>query len=103
SFTAPASITITANASDADGTVSNVQFYNGNTLIGSDATAPYSFTWNNVASGNYAITARATDNSGVTTTSSIINITVSNPVVQSPYGGTAWAIPGTIEAENYDL
>ncbi len=25
------------------------------------------------------------------------------PSGQSPYGGTAWAIPGTIQAENYDL
>lgn len=102
-YTAPASITISASASDANGTVSNVQFYNGSTLLGSDATSPYSFTWNNVAAGTYTITARATDNAGATTTSLAITVTVTNPVVQSPYGGTVANIPGKIEAERYDL
>ena len=50
-FTAPASITLTATASDADGTVARVDFYNGTTLLGSDTTAPYAFTWSNVAAG----------------------------------------------------
>jgi poly(3-hydroxybutyrate) depolymerase len=52
-FTAPASITITANAADVDGTVTNVQFFNGTTLLATDATAPYSFTWTSVATGTY--------------------------------------------------
>jgi GH35 family endo-1,4-beta-xylanase len=102
-FTAPATITISANASDSDGTITNVQFYNGNTLLGSDATAPYSFTWSGVVAGTYTITARATDNGGATTTSAAITITVSGSVPQTPYGGTPALIPGIIEAENYDL
>ncbi|MBX9851252.1 MAG: right-handed parallel beta-helix repeat-containing protein, partial [Cytophagaceae bacterium] len=40
---APATINITASASDADGTVTKVDFYNGATLLNSDAAAPYSF------------------------------------------------------------
>ena len=75
-FTAPATIAITANASDADGTISNVQFYNGTTLLGSDATSPYSISWSNVAAGTYSITAKATDNSGAVTTSSPITVVV---------------------------
>ncbi|MFN6946841.1 MAG: DUF6055 domain-containing protein, partial [Cytophagaceae bacterium] len=81
SFTAPASITISANAADSDGTITNVQFYNGTTLLHTDATAPYSFTWNNVAAGTYTITARATDNSGATTTSTARTIVVNNPAL----------------------
>ena len=42
-------------------------------------TSPYNFTWNNVAYGSYALTAVATDNLGVSTTSSAINITVDTP------------------------
>jgi chitinase len=76
SFIAPANITIQATAADADGTVSQVAFYNGSTLLGTDATSPYSYAWNNVGNGSYAITARATDNAGAVTTSGIINITV---------------------------
>src|SRR5688500_19379398 len=60
-FTAPASITIDATASDTDGTVTRVDFFQGTTLIGSDTQSPYSFTWSNVPAGTYSLTARATD------------------------------------------
>jgi hypothetical protein len=103
SFNAPATITINANASDGDGTISKVEFYNGANKIGEDASAPYSFTWTNVAAGNYSITTKAIDNLNATGTSSAVSVTVVGVVVQSPYGGTPYAIPGKIEAENYDL
>jgi hypothetical protein len=77
SFTAPASITINANASDtAPGTVSSVAFYNGSTLLGTDTSSPYSFVWSNVAAGTYTLTTRATDNQGAVGTSAAITITV---------------------------
>ena len=60
---------LAATASDPDGTVSKVEFFNGATKLGEDTTAPYSFTWNSVTAGNYTLTARATDNQGATTTS----------------------------------
>jgi len=76
SFSAGSSITISANAADANGSVSSVEFFNGTTKLGEDATGPYSFVWNNVPAGTYTITARATDNQGATTTSTPITITV---------------------------
>jgi hypothetical protein len=76
SFTAPASITISANAADSDGTVSRVDFYNGTTLLGSDSTSPFSLTLNNTAAGTLQLTARATDNSGAISTSTPVNVTV---------------------------
>jgi xyloglucan-specific exo-beta-1,4-glucanase len=84
SFTAPASITINANAADADGTVSKVEFYNGTTLLGSDATSPYSFAWSSVAAGTYSLTAKATDNAGAITTSSAVVVTVTSATVSCP-------------------
>jgi hypothetical protein len=69
-------ITITATATDSDGTVTMVEFRDGTTLLGQDTTAPYSFTWRNVSPGAHVLTARATDNSGAATTSSQVNITV---------------------------
>ncbi len=84
SFNAPASITITANATDSDGSVSSVQFFNGSTLLGTDNTAPYSFSWTNVNAGTYSITARATDNQGAVTTSSVVTIQVTTPTVTCP-------------------
>ncbi len=84
-FTAPASVTINASANDTDGTVSQVQFFANGSLLGTDTTAPYSFTWNNVAAGGYTLTARATDNSGASTTSSGVNITVNPGSSSSPF------------------
>jgi gliding motility-associated-like protein len=75
-FAAGSAITVNANASDADGTVSKVEFFNGTTKLGEDLTSPYSFGWSNVAAGNYTISAKATDNAGGTTTSAPINISV---------------------------
>ncbi len=74
-FTAPASVTINANASD-NGSVTKVDFYNGSSLLGTDTSSPYSFTWSNVAAGAYSLTSVATDNQGATGTSSAVSITV---------------------------
>ena len=78
-FTAPASITINATAADGDGTVSKVVFYNGTTILNTDITSPYTYTWTGITAGTYAITAQATDNSNAVTTSSVVNITVAAP------------------------
>ena len=48
SFTAPATVPLTATATDTDGTIALVEFFQGTTKIGDDATAPYSFSWTNV-------------------------------------------------------
>jgi mono/diheme cytochrome c family protein len=76
SFTAPANINIVASASDSDGSIVKVEFFNGTTKLGEDTSAPYEFGWSNVAAGTYAITAKATDNGGATTTSTVVNVTV---------------------------
>ncbi len=101
SATVGTAVNITATATDADGTVSKVEFYNGSTLLGSDNTSPYVFAWTPTATGSYSITAKATDNAGNTTTSSVILITVKG--TRSPYNSTAATIPGTIQLEEFDL
>ena len=75
-YIAPASVALTANASDSDGTISKVEFYQGSTLLGTDSTSPYAYTWASVAMGNYSLTAKAYDNNNVATTSSAVNIIV---------------------------
>jgi hypothetical protein len=87
SFAAPASVNIQATAADADGSVTSVAFYNGTTLLGTDTSSPYSFNWTSVPAGSYALTARATDNGGATTTSSVVNIVVTNGTT-APIGQT---------------
>ena len=75
-FVAPATLTVSATASDSDGTVAQVAFYANGTLIGTDTVGPFTMTWSGVAAGSYSLTAVATDNAGATTTSSTVAITV---------------------------
>jgi regulation of enolase protein 1 (concanavalin A-like superfamily) len=100
-FTAPASIAIAATAADSDGTVAKVDFYSGSTLLVSDASSPFSYTWTGVASGSYALKAVATDDKGATTTSAIVNVTVSAnaaPAVSltSPAAGSSFSAPASV-------
>ncbi len=77
-YTAPAVVTISANAADIDGTVTGVDFYVNNVLVGSDATSPYSYAWTSVI-GTAVITAKATDNRNAVTTSSSVTLDIADP------------------------
>jgi RHS repeat-associated protein len=74
-LTTPTNISLSATASDSDGTITNVSFYNGATLLTQFTSSPYNFTWSNVNGGSYTLTATATDNRGASTTSAPVIIT----------------------------
>ena len=76
---APAGLTISASASDSDGTVTNVEFYAGATRLGEIDASPYTFLWSGFASGSYELTAVATDNLGATTVSAPVSLSVTSP------------------------
>jgi hypothetical protein len=78
-FSAPAKVILSADASDADGTIAKVEFYIGSSKIGEVTSAPFHFTWTNVAAGTYNITAKATDNEGASAISSIVSLVVREP------------------------
>lgn len=79
----PINITVQAEATDSDGTVTQVSFFAGTTLLGVDTNAPFAQTWANVPAGTHVLTARAIDNEGAATTSAPVRITVTNvPVFQ---------------------
>lgn len=85
SFTEPDSISLVANANDTDGSIAKVEFYNGSNKLGESLTAPYTFIWNNAPAGNYSVSAKAIDNLGASTDSSVATITVNPaPVVVAP-------------------
>ncbi|HJR58956.1 MAG TPA: LamG-like jellyroll fold domain-containing protein [Vicinamibacterales bacterium] len=84
SYTAPATITLAASASDPENRLSEVQFFSGSTLLGTDTSAPYSFAWSSVAAGSYSVTARARDADGGVTTSAPVTIFVTSPTNQPP-------------------
>jgi predicted phage tail protein len=101
-YIAPASISLTADASDPEGPVSRVEFYADATLIGTASMAPYSTTWSSVAPGTYSLTAVAFDSAGISTTSSSVSITVSAPnqpptvILTAPTSGATYTDPATI-------
>lgn len=70
-FTAPAKISITVNATDEDGAIAKVEFFDGTTKIGEDASSPFAFTWEDVSEGNYTLTVKGTDNDGASATASV--------------------------------
>lgn len=92
SITSPANLatvltnfTINASASVAPGSVTNVYFYDGATLLGNDTTAPYSFAATSISPGAHALKVVAKGTNGVgsfiSITSSVVNVTV----VADPY------------------
>jgi hypothetical protein len=86
-FTAPADILLVATASDPNGNISQVDFYNGNTLLGTAASSPYRFDWTNIAAGTYLITAKATNNNGTIATDTItIQVNPPTDCWGTPYG-----------------
>jgi beta-glucanase (GH16 family) len=95
-------ILIEADASDADGSIAAVEFYEGGTFLGQDTTAPYSFNWTSVPDGCYMLTAKAIDNVGGSSTDTI-SIIVGIGCGQAPFYGSPFAIPGRIQAEDFDI
>ncbi len=99
-FTAPATITLSAAASDSDGSVTRVDFYANGSPIGSYWAPPYSISLPNIPAGNYTVSAVATDDRGATTTSAAVSVAV----VSGPSGGSGpvSGMPGTATFVNSD-
>ncbi|GAL84876.1 endoglucanase-like protein [Sporocytophaga myxococcoides] len=99
-FTTADQITLSATAIDGDGTIANVKFYSGSTLLNTDNSAPYSFIWTGAPAGTHEIKVVATDNQGNIAEA---KVTIKVNVPQGPYNGTWHVIPGTIQLEHFDV
>jgi hypothetical protein len=112
-FYAPAQISICAAAKDPDGTVASVQFFQGTTSLGVvtngmtltnkewDVHTLYCLTWSNVAVGTYTLTAVATDNGGISSTSAPVAVAVVVPPspqvkIVNPDNGAKYFAPANI-------
>ncbi|HWD18888.1 MAG TPA: immunoglobulin domain-containing protein [Verrucomicrobiae bacterium] len=78
-FTAPAVIELAADTAIGAGSVTNVDFYQGATWLGSATQNPFVIFWTNNTVGQYALTAVATSDSGLARTSTVTSITVNPP------------------------
>jgi endoglucanase len=90
-----ANVSLTADASEATASITQVSFYATSVipgtsqtpvLLGSATTSPYTLTWADIPAGYYNITAEATDSAGATETSppiltSVVSTTSTAPQV----------------------
>ncbi len=83
-----ASVSLAANATDPDDTVSRVEFYANQTRLGTVSNSPFAMTAVGLSPGSYALTAVATDAAGYAGTSAPVNITVASAGSAS-YGMTS--------------
>jgi autotransporter-associated beta strand protein len=90
-FSQPANIPLSANVTSNGYAITQVNYYNGATLVASNTTSPaYSATWSNVLSGSYTLTAVAVYGAGSVTSSPvsvIVNSDASIPTFNPPAGG----------------
>ncbi len=86
--TAGVVVNLSATASDSDGVVMSVEFFENDVKIGdTDRLVPYGVAWTPSTQGARTLTARATDNDGAVTTSATVTVTVTGP------GGTDTQAP----------
>ncbi|MES2594544.1 MAG: Ig-like domain-containing protein [Verrucomicrobiota bacterium] len=103
SMAAPANVTLTADASDTDGSIAKVEFFVNGTEVGEDDAAPYSYQLTGLAQADYTLTAKATDNFGMSSTSAPVTLHVTPPVttpptvsITSPANNSSFLAPATI-------
>ncbi|MFZ2752768.1 MAG: PHB depolymerase family esterase [Lysobacteraceae bacterium] len=96
--TVSGAVTIAANASDDIG-LDHVEFLLDGALLGSDATAPYAYSWNSTTASNgaHALQARAIDLAGNSGSSAAVNVTVTGGT-----GGGGGTTPVTVTFSNED-
>jgi plastocyanin len=95
-LSAPASLALEATAGESGRSITNVQFFQGVTSLGSVRTAPYSIAVSGLLAGNYTFSAVATDNGGLTATNSIM-VRVVTPVP------TTFSAPQRVSASSFQF
>ncbi|MBV8900542.1 MAG: fibronectin type III domain-containing protein [Verrucomicrobia bacterium] len=78
-FVVPVSIVLSASASETNGSIARVEFYNQGTYLGEATSAPYTYTLSHPAAGSYSLTAVAVDDQGVSVTSNPVQVTMTQP------------------------
>ncbi|MBN1203581.1 MAG: S8 family serine peptidase, partial [Myxococcaceae bacterium] len=97
-------VTLNASASDNFG-VTQVEFYDGDTLLATDTRAPYSFAWDTrtVLNGARALTVRAYDMAGHVGTSPAVDVTVDNDTTPPTVAFSAPAEGATVSGTSVTM
>ncbi len=83
-YVEPATILLQSSASGNGTSIAKVEYFAGTTKIGEATASPYSYTYSNVAAGNYVLTAKATSSTGPSATSNSVTIAVSGSTPEPP-------------------
>ena len=86
-FPASSSFLLQANTSDFDGTVRKVEFFADGQKLGEDLASPFSLSWGRAELGRVTLTAVATDNDGLSSTSAPVTVTFETALVPP---GSVW-------------
>ncbi len=93
-------VSIVADADDGVGAVTSVEFFEGETLLGSDTEAPFSFDWSSEVEGPVSFVAVATDNRGASTSSQPVSVTVNPAGYSAIYQAEDAILSGDSAAES---
>lgn len=94
-FTVGKDVKVTAQAAaNHSGTIEKVEFYNGTQLVSTDTEAPYECTYSGLADGTYNITARAYDNKGNQTQSSVSKLHMNSTASAGEWTSLDIGMPG---------
>jgi len=101
---APSTVAVAASASDSDGSVVLVEFFEGLNKIGEAASPPYQVAWQAGVPGDYILTAVAHDDASAVTLSSAVTVKVAQPGITSaqrlPNGSFSLAADGAVGRTN---
>ncbi len=81
-FDSGSDILITADATDSDGGIAQVEFFNGNISVGVADSEPFSIIYAVLTDGTHNFTAVATDDQGASETSDVVSISVGDNTSQ---------------------
>ena len=93
-FDAGDDVTISASATDPDGSVVQVAFFDGTVSFGAVTSAPFTLTLTDVQEGVYRLTAVATDNGGVAGISQTVEIVVGDVCSEPQWSASSIYVAG---------
>ncbi|MEJ2697721.1 MAG: fibronectin type III domain-containing protein, partial [Candidatus Sulfobium sp.] len=90
-YTTAQTVTISASAAESGGTISRVEFLDNGSVVASDTTSPYSYSWaiTSANNGTHNWTARAYDATGNAAVSAAVSLIAD--IAPSAGSGTIWA------------
>jgi alpha-tubulin suppressor-like RCC1 family protein len=88
-------VTLTALTGNYGAMASPFQFFEGTTSLGIVTNAPYNLIWSNAPDGSYALTAVAVGNSGLSSTSAVVNFTITPPATAAIGGERIMELTGS--------